>query len=80
MGLVVGITVRAGPNDGLDDLNTNRTLGVEHRQFSTRHIRIVRVSDTCNVNVAITDESSVTISVSQFEDPISACSAYWWNV
>jgi hypothetical protein len=70
-GAVLGIYVR--PSQGLADLNTNRATRVEDRTIGNHQGRLVERPDGCDIDIAVTDRSSATVSITMIDAPSGAC-------
>jgi hypothetical protein len=62
------------PDRGLADLNTSRATRVEDKTIGSHAARLLVKADGCDVDLAVTEHSSVTISVLMFDNPSEGCS------
>jgi Protein of unknown function (DUF3558) len=62
------------PERGLADLNTNDATRVEDKTIGGHEARLLMNADGCDVDLAVTEHSSVTISVLMFHHPSEGCS------
>jgi Protein of unknown function (DUF3558) len=62
------------PDRGLADLNTNRATRVEDKTIGRHDARLLVKADGCDVDLAVTEHSTVTIVVLMFDNPSAGCS------
>lgn len=71
-GLVLIVAVH--PTKGLRDFNTRNATRVEERTIGGHSGRVVeRPGGFCDVDIAVTEESSVVLSVTMLDEPSAAC-------
>jgi len=71
-----GLGVYVDQNRGLADLNTNRATRVEDRTVGSHQGRLVeKPGGYCDIDIAVTEKSSVTVSMTTLDNPPAACPA-----